>query len=99
MKTETHRCVESIWVLTTRRRRAAMLTRWLTLVTVAGGATTAGAQSFTYGPILGRAVTGDKMIVRWGASANAISKLYVRPKGMSAFASVAASVSCGHPPN
>src|SRR4051812_15320828 len=47
--------------------------------------TVAFAQQITYGPILGRGLTGDQMIVKWGtgAAADATTVAY-RPKGSTA---------------
>lgn len=44
------------------------------------------AQTITYGPILGRGVTPDRMIVRWGTTKyDDTTKLYVRPQGAEFF--------------
>lgn len=42
----------------------------------------AQAQSLTYGPLLGRGLTPDRMIVKWGTAAdNDPTSLFVRPRG------------------
>ena len=42
------------------------------------GAATASATSFTYGPIVGRGETGDKVIVKWGTSSSSATTLYYK---------------------
>jgi acid phosphatase type 7 len=56
------------------------------------------AAPLTYGPILGRGVTGDRMLVKFGLPSSQASSVYVRKSGAGAFSSVAASESCAHAP-
>src|SRR5205823_1163714 len=55
------------------------------------------AQSLTYGPILGRGVTGDRMIVKWGSgSATDPTAVQLRKKGATAFSTVNGAAAADH---
>ncbi|MGZ6780933.1 MAG: metallophosphoesterase, partial [Mycobacterium sp.] len=62
-------------------------------------AAVAQAQTLTYGPIIGRGVTPDKMIVKWGTSSSAPATLYYRPHGTTVYQTITATASCGHSPS
>jgi hypothetical protein len=79
-----------------------MTRRWLLVVSVLFGtlgfAANAGAQTISYGPIIGRGITPDKMIVKWGTgAAGDPGTLSYRPKGSAAaFTTVNASTAKDH---
>jgi hypothetical protein len=70
--------------------------RVFAFVLVAGLSSSAFAQKLTYGPILGRGVTPDQMIVRWGTDASTgTGSLALRPKSSGDFVPVVGSESAG----
>lgn len=52
------------------------------------------AGTLTYGPIIARGVTGDKMMVHWGSSATLTPTVQYRPAGTSTFQTVTGAGSC-----
>src|SRR5436190_9222194 len=64
---------------------------------LAGTASVASAQTFTYGPIIGRGATPDKMIVKWGTGvAGDTTAVSFRKKGAATFQTVTGSASRDH---
>jgi 3',5'-cyclic AMP phosphodiesterase CpdA len=61
---------------------------------------TATAQSLSYGPVLGRGATADKMIVKWGTSSSGSNpQVSYRVHGATAYQTAAATSSCAHAPS
>lgn len=55
------------------------------------------AETFTFGPIIGRGLKPDTMIVKWGTdTSGTASTVYLRKKGDTAFTTVAASTGRDH---
>ncbi|HEX6837203.1 MAG TPA: fibronectin type III domain-containing protein, partial [Polyangia bacterium] len=48
----------------------------------------------TYGPIIARGVTADKMMVHWGSSATLTPTVQYRPTGTATFQTVTGAGSC-----
>ena len=60
------------------------------------GSIALAAPSFTFGPIVGRGETPDKMIVKWGTSASGATTLYYRKKGETTWLTASGATGADH---